>query len=94
MLDDVAAVLQHLTYAGPSDDFSGLDTISVEVTDAGGISASRKIEIEIDASNPPEIKRTGPLASLPYNPRIDEDGKLSLDALEVSVPSPDRKSVV
>lgn len=84
-LEQVADALAGLTYASQSSDFSGADTITLDVVDAGGLAASRIIKVEVEASSPPSITRVGRLASLPRNLHVDEDSELSLDALSISV---------
>lgn len=73
-----------LSYAGQTRDFSGTDTISLEVVDAGGLVASRVIKVDIAADTPPKITRVGQLASSPRNLIMDEDGELLLESLRVS----------
>ncbi len=84
-VQQVADALSGLTYAGQRGDFSGADTIALTVVDAGGLSASRIIKVEVEASSPPAITRVGRLATLPRNLGMDEDGQVSVDALNVSV---------
>jgi len=84
-LQQVADALSGLTYAGQRGDFNGADTIALTVVDAGGLAASRIIKVEVEASSPPAITRVGRLATLPRNLGVDEDGQVSLDALNVSV---------
>lgn len=86
-LQDVADALSGLTYAGPTSDFSGADTVAIKVVDAGGQAASRIVKIEVEASSPPKITRMGRLASLPRVLNVDEDSKLSLDSFRISVSS-------
>ena len=93
-LQHVADALSGLTYSGHSSDFSGADTIAISVVDAGGMAASRIIKVEVEASSPPAITRVGRLATLPRNLRVDEDGEVSLDALNVSVSNSAADSMV
>lgn len=53
---------------------------------AGGLSVSHTIKVEVEANSPPTITRVNRLASLPITPHMDEDTVLLLDAVEVSVP--------
>ncbi|CAM9858265.1 unnamed protein product, partial [Ectocarpus sp. 8 AP-2014] len=84
-LQDISDALSALTYTGQSSEFSGTDSITLKVVDAGGLTASRIVKVEVEASTPPKITRAGRLASLPTNPAVDEDGELLLDALHISV---------
>ncbi|CAM9507885.1 unnamed protein product, partial [Hapterophycus canaliculatus] len=91
---DLADALLGLTYAGQSSDFSGADTITLEVADAGGLTASSIVRIDVEAASPPRITRAGRLASLSRNLRVDEDGELSLDTLHISVSNSETASLV
>lgn len=93
-LKDVADALERLAYLGQSDKLSAVDTISIEIVDAGGLSASRTVKVEVESHSPPTITRVGRLASLPENPHMDEDSELLLDAVEVSIPSSSPHSTV
>lgn len=93
-LEDVAAALSGLTYAGQTSEFSGTDTITLEVVDAGGMVASRVIKVDIEADSPPKITRVGRLASSPRNLLMDEDGELLLDSLHVSTSNTAAESTV
>ena len=93
-LEDIAAALSGLTYAGHTSEFSGTDTITLEVVDAGGMVASRVIKVDIEADSPPNITRVGRLASLQRNLQMDEDGELLLDSLHVSTSNPAAESTV
>lgn len=93
-LQHVADALSGLTYAEPSSEFSGADAITIKVTDAGGLAASRTVKIEVEASSPPKITRAGRLASLPRLLSVDEDGGLSLDSFRISVSNSARDSMV
>lgn len=93
-LEEVAAALAGLRYEGQTDEFSGTDTIAIEVIDVGGLVASRTVNVEVEASSPPKIARMRRLASLPRNLHMDEDEQLSLDALEITVSNPTADSTV
>lgn len=93
-LQHVSDALSGLTYAGPSSDFSGDDTVSIKVVDAGGLTASRIIKIEVEASSPPQITRVGRLASLGRTLNVDEDDELSLDSFRISVSNSATDSMV
>lgn len=93
-LQDISDALSALTYTGLSSEFSGTDTITLKVADAGGLTASRIVKVDVESSSPPKITRAGRLASLPTNPAVDEDGELSLDALRISVLDPAVESTV
>lgn len=93
-LEDVAGALSGLTYAGQTSEFSGTDTITLEVVDAGGMVASRVIKVDIEADRPPKITRVGRLATSPRNLRMDEDGELLLDSLHMSTPNTAADSTV
>lgn len=93
-LEEVADALLGLTYAGQSSDFSGADTVTLEIADAGGLTASSIVRIDVEAASPPKITRAGPLASLPRTLSVDEDGELFLDALHVSVLSSESETMV
>ncbi|CAM9224731.1 unnamed protein product, partial [Ectocarpus fasciculatus] len=93
-LQDIADVLSALTYTGQSSEFSGIDTITLKVVDAGGLTASRIVKVDVEASSPPKITRARRLASLPTSPVVDEDGELSLDALHISVSDSAVESIV
>ena len=86
-LSDVADALAGLTYEAQSNEFYTTDSIEIEVIDAGGLAAIHTINVDIDASSPPEIERVGALALLPWYLRIDEDSDLLIDALKVGVPN-------
>lgn len=85
-MKDVADALAGLAYSAPSGEFSGADSIEIEVIDAGGLAAFRTIKVDVEASFPPKIVRVGELALLPEHLRIDEDSDLSIDALEIIMP--------
>lgn len=93
-LEDVAAALSSLTYAGWSSEFSGADIVSLEIVDASGLTANRTIRVKIEADSPPKISRVGLLASQPRNLHVDEDSELWLDALEITIFSSNEKSMV
>lgn len=93
-LEDVATALSGLTYTAQSTEFSGTDTIFIEVVDADGLAASRTIKVVVQADIPPKIIRAGGLASLPRNLQMDEDGELALDTLQIIVSNPATESTV
>lgn len=93
-LEDVAAALEGLTYGGQTDRFSGVDNIFISLVDAGGLSVSHIIKVEVEANSPPTIIRVNRLASLPKTPHMDEDTVLLLDAVEVSVADSSPNSTV
>lgn len=93
-LEDVVAALSALTYAGQTSEFSGTDTITLEVVDAGGLVASSVIKVDIEADSPPKITRVGQLASSPRNLIMDEDSELLLESLYVSTSNTAAESTV
>lgn len=93
-MKDVADALAGLAYSAPMGEFSGADSIEIEVIDAGGLAAFRTIKVDVEASCPPKIERVGRLALLPEHLRIDEDSDLSIDALEIVMPETGAKATV
>lgn len=93
-MKDVADALARLAYSAPTGEFSGADSIEIEVIDAGGLAAFRTIKVDVEASFPPKIKRVGRLALLPEHLRIDEDSDLSIDALEITMPETGAETTV